>query len=173
MTFTDHHIIWMMLLSVLCTGASVVLAYISHRMAALAGYAALVLAAFSGYAFIDTSMLIFWGAAAVIATGISLMLPHAISGSRVGMPYFCTGALMGMALGMLTNTSAGIITGSAAGLLLGSVAYSRADKANRLDFPSRRFFNYLCAKGLPLIVVMSMAGICILSILNASKSASL
>lgn len=170
---TGNHIFWMMILSLLCSGAAIVTGYMSRWISVVLGYAALVLAAFSGYAYLDTSTLIFWGVASLIAIGISVLLPRNISGSRVGMAYFCTGALMGMMLGMLTNTSAGIITGTAIGVVLGSLAFSRVDKSNVLEFPSRRFFNYLCAKGLPLTVMMSMVAICILSILNASKSASL
>lgn len=167
------NIVWMLMLSVLCNGASVVLSYMSKWLSVAAAYAALVLAAAGGVAFLDTSTLIFWGAASAIAIAITALLPKNIRDTRVGLPYFCTGALVGMAIGMLTNTSAGIITGSAAGVVLGALAFSRADRTNPLDFPSRRFFNYLCAKGLPLTVVASMAGICILSIANAFKTASL
>lgn len=173
MIHIDNHIVWMLMLSVLFTGGAIMLSYMSKWLSVAVGYAALILAVCGGVALLNTSTLIFWGVASAIAIGITILLPNNIRESRVGLPYFCTGALVGMALGMLTNTSAGIITGTAVGVILGSLAFSRADKTNLLEFPSRRFFNYLCAKGLPLTVVISMAGICILSIANAFKPASL
>lgn len=148
----------MLIISVLLTGVSVVLSYMSRWEAVLLSLAALVFGKLSGL-LIDSSSLIFWGLASIIVVVIYFLLPRQVRMSRVGLPYFCTGALAGAFLGLLLNSVAGVIVASAAGVLLGAVAFSRMDAGRVLEFPSKKFFNYLCAKGLPLVVIFSMLGI--------------
>lgn len=107
--------------------------------------------------------LIFWGLAAAIACGINYLLPRELSTGTVGNGYLCGAALTGAFVGMLVST-AGIVLGAAAGALLGGIAFSRTPAGHVMRFPSREFFNYLCAKGLPVTVVVSLAVISIMSI---------
>lgn len=95
----------------------------------------------------------FWAIAALIAAGINFMLPPAIASQRAGVSYIAGGALVGAAVGVLIS-SASMIVGSVLGAFFGSWAYSRTPAGRILDFPSRRYVNYICAKGLPAIVVM-------------------
>lgn len=101
---------------------------------------------------ITTAQWIFWGVACVIAFAICRMLPRPVSASRAGVPYIAGGATAGALVGMLMG-SAGLIVGSALGAFLGALAYSRTPSGAIMDFPSKKFVNYLCAKGLPAVVV--------------------
>lgn len=113
---------------------------------------------------IPDGIMTFWGIATLIALGINYMLPFHIASSRVGMPYIAGGSLCGTLIGLITASQAAMICGAAVGALCGGIAYSRTPRGHSLDFPSTPFFNYLLAKGLPLIVVMSTAGIAGLAI---------
>lgn len=148
-----------MVMSVIFIAVAVALAYLSRWQAAPVAYIALCTGCLSGYASEDTAQLIFWAAATVIVLGISYLLPAQVRNSRVGVGYMSTGALAGCFVGMLLNSLAGVVTATAAGVALGLVAYSRLADGERLDFPSRKFLNYLCAKGLPLVVTFSMIGL--------------
>lgn len=102
---------------------------------------------------------IFWGIAMLIVVAIGSLLPAAVASSRKGVPYIGGGALAGAFAGMALGSHAAIIIGAVAGALLGGVAYGRTPAGKALLFPSSRFFNYLCAKGLPAAVAMSMAAL--------------
>ena len=149
----------LLILSVLLTGVAIVLAYRAVWWTVLLSLAALIVGKLSGVAAIDTSSLIFWSASSVIVLAINFLLPKQIRDSHVGMPYLCTGALAGAFLGLLANTTAGVITACAVCIILAALAFSRQSAGQVLEFPSKKFFNYLCAKGLPLVVIFSMLGI--------------
>ena len=55
---------------------------------------------------------------------------------------------------------------------MGGIAYTRTPAGRGImQFPSRRFFNYLGAKGLPSIVALSMAAACTVSLLAQAPNA--
>lgn len=157
---------WLLILSVLFTGIAVVLAYSSRWLAVVTAFVALILGKYSGVADIDASSLIFWGVAVLIVLAINYLLPSQIRSSRTGVAFFATGALAGAFLGLLFNTVAGVICASAVGVIIGAVAFSRLPAGRVLEFPTNKFFNYLCAKGLPLVVIFSMLGILCLHFIN-------
>lgn len=99
--------------------------------------------------------IIFWGITAAIALGINYMLPTEIAKSRVGVSYIAGGALTAAIAGTLLSTW-GTVIAAAFGAILGSLAYSRTPSGKVLEFPSKKFFNYLCAKGLPITVNISL-----------------
>lgn len=99
--------------------------------------------------------IIFWGITAAIALGINYMLPTEIAKSRVGVSYIAGGALTAAIAGTLLSTW-GTVIAAALGAILGSLAYSRTPSGKVLEFPSKKFFNYLCAKGLPITVNISL-----------------
>lgn len=167
MPATDPHITWILVLSLFSIAVSIALSFMSRWEAVLASLAALVLGQLSGYAYVNVSTLVFWIVTVVIVLGIDFLLPAQVRNSRVGVPHFCTGALVGCAIGMLFNSMAGIITGSAVGVLLSAVALSRLQAGNSLEYPSKKFFNYLCAKGLPLVVIYSILGLLGLQFITA------
>ncbi len=122
----------------------------------IAVYAALLLC---GYGHVPAGELVFWGVASAAAVALMLLLPRRVSKSTVGMAYITAGGLVGMVVGLSLGTMASLILGSAAGCLLGAFVVGRLDTGRALDFPSRKFFNYVCAKGLPVVVLFSMLGL--------------
>lgn len=148
------------IISALLTLFSVVMAFRAWRWTPLTAYMAMwplyYLTEFTGF---TDSLLTFWGIATLIALGINYMLPFSVATSRTGMAYMAGGALAGTFVGLLATPVAGVICGSAAGGFLGALAFSRMRAGKVLAFPSRRFFNYIVAKGLPLVVEMSASGL--------------
>ncbi len=151
--------ICLLIISALLTGVAIVLAYRAVWWTVILSLAALIVGKLSGIAAIDTSSLIFWSVSSVIVLAINCLLPKQIRDSHVGMSYLCTGALAGSFLGLLSNTTAGVISACAVCIVLAALAFSRQAAGQVLEFPSKKFFNYLCAKGLPLVVIFSMLGI--------------
>lgn len=148
------------IISALLTLFSVVMAFRAWRWTPLTAYMAMwplyYLTEFTGF---SDSLLTFWGIATLIALGINYMLPFHVATSRTGMAHMAGGALAGTFVGLLATPAAGVICGSAAGAFLGALAFSRMRAGKTLGFPSRRFFNYITAKGLPLVVEMSASGL--------------
>lgn len=95
--------------------------------------------------------LVFWGVATVIALAISYMLPVSVATSRRGVGYIVGAIVAGAFVGLIVS-HAWMIIGAVVGAILGAIAYSRTPQGRSMGFPSSRFFNYLCAKGLPAVV---------------------
>lgn len=146
-------------LSALLTIWSIGASFASWRWAAATAYLSLWPLYYLPEFAISDSIMTFWGIAALIALGINYMLPFAVATSRQGMPYIAGGGLCGTMVGLVAASQAAVICGAALGAVLGGLAYSRTPRGRILDFPSTRFFNYLVAKGLPLTVTLSCAGI--------------
>lgn len=154
----------LIIISTLLAVGAVVASFFSCRWAAAVGWLSLCpLCLIDGFA-IPGPLLAFWGVAALIALGISYMLPTAVATSRVGVPYMTVGALCGILIGAIAASQAGMICGAVAGILFGGVAYSRTPRGRDLDFPSAQFFNYLLAKGLPMAVALCSAALSALAI---------
>lgn len=142
--------------------------FVPRMPAVLSAYAAVWVCQGAGTDWFSTGFLVFWGVATVIALGITTLVPDEVSSSRVGVPYMGGGALAGTVVGMLSNTMAGIIVGAAAGVLLGGIAFANTAAGRAvMHFPSAPFFNYLAAKGLPVVVALSMAAACVVHMLAA------
>lgn len=114
---------------------------------------------------------VFWGIAAAIAVAIGLMLPRAVAVSRRGLPFMTTGALAGAFVGLLFPYSgAGMILGAVIGTAFGLILYSRTSAGAILGFPSKKFFNYACAKGFPAVVTTCICALSLLQIVQLIKS---
>lgn len=137
-------------------GLAFFLAWKSRPEGVVAVYVALLICA---RAHVSTGQLVFWGVASAITVALMLMLPKQVSKSSAGMAYVTAGGFVGMVVGLSVGTMAALIMGSALGCLSGAFAMGRLDSGRALGFPSRRFFNYVCAKGLPVVVLFSMLGI--------------
>lgn len=153
-------------------GITIVLTFIPWRWTVLAAYATLWLCYLGEPGAAYPALLIFWGVAALIVTGLNILLPRQVVSSRVGVGYFAGGALTGLVLGLLIAAQ-WMVIGSAVGAILGAMAYSRTPAGSELGFPSRRFFNYLCAKALPIVVSLSMAGYGFIIALQSITAANL
>ncbi|MCM1163631.1 MAG: hypothetical protein NC339_05215 [Muribaculaceae bacterium] len=108
---------------------------------------------------LPVSTYLFWGTAMVIVVALYFILPRIIAQSRRGLPYIAGASLAGAVIGMAIGSHAAVILGAVVGALLGGVAYGRTPAGRMLQFPSQKFFNYLCAKGLPVAIAMSMAAL--------------
>lgn len=145
--------------SALLTLWSIGSAFASWRWASATGYLALWPLYYLPEFAISDYIMTFWGIATLIALGINYMLPFQVATSRLGMGYMSVGALCGTLIGIIAGSQAGMICGAVVGITCGAIAFSRTPRGRVTEFPSARFFNYLLAKGLPLVVVMSTAGL--------------
>lgn len=133
--------------------AAVIFTFMSRRWSALLAFVGLSAIYFWGDAGLSSMQYYFWGAAALIAWGIGVLLPRPVADSRHGVGYIAGGALAGSLVGMLMSI-AGMITGAVIGAFCGAFAYSRTPEGGSMIFPSSKFLHYLCAKGLPAVVTM-------------------
>lgn len=99
----------------------------------------------------------FWGVAMIIVIALYFILPRSVSASRVGIPYIVTATLAGMLVGLAISHAAMII-GAVVAAVLGGVTYARTPSGGVLGFPSAKFWNYLCAKGLPAVIAFCTIG---------------
>lgn len=106
---------------------------------------------------LEVGTYLFWGTAMLIVIALNYILPHGVAASRLGIPYIFTAALAGMLVGLAISHAA-MITGAVFAAVLGGVAYARTPKGQVLTFPSRKFWNYLCAKGLPAVISYCIIG---------------
>ena len=133
---------------------------------AVCGYAAMVCMYFTGNVYYSGKVMIFWAVATVIVLGLNMLQPRALTMARQGHAYVSGGALVGVVLGYLVAPMASaIILGGAVGAFFGAFAYMRTPKSPRFDVTSSEFVQYLCAKGLPCVVTMSMAALTVASAL--------
>lgn len=161
--------IFLTILTICAIAAAVVCIFLSWRWSALVAWLALVPMYFIDGESVTGTTLLFWGVACGIVLGINTLLPQSVVSSRVCVPYMAVGALAGAFAGMLMPLQqAGMILGAVAGLLLGAIAYTRTPSGSSkgLVFPSRQWFNYTCAKGLPIVVTLATAAIAIMAVIR-------
>lgn len=143
--------------ALLCALLAVALSYRKIYYALSAANVGLVLA------FIDkdiaVSTLIFWLVAASVAGFIVYMLPDEVRTMRTGVSFFVTGALAGTAVGVAFGSMAALIIGAAAGIFFGALIFSNAMPEHDFKLTSKKYLNYILAKGLPILVVMCIVGI--------------
>lgn len=162
--------ITILVLGILLIGVAIILAYLSKWEAPAVAFAAIILGKISGMAEVTASTLTFWGIAALIAVLICLLLPNEVRNSRAGLAFFCTGALAGALIGLILNSSAAIIIGCSVGVILSAFAFGNMKAGKQMGFPSKKFFNYLLAKGLPVIVTFSMSALMMAWLMAAQTS---
>lgn len=139
--------------------AAVALSFVSGGYATAIAFLGLCVAGLMPGVEFGASTYIFWGVAMVIVLGLEFILPRTVTRSRLGLPYICVGSLAGVFAGLALSSHAALIIGAVAGAALGGIAYGRTPAGRALEFPSPKFINYLCAKGLPIAVAMSMVGL--------------
>lgn len=114
---------------------------------------------------LPSSNIIFWGVATVLVVINHFLLPRGLRSSRAGLGYFAGGTLAGLAVGLTVYSKASLIGGACLGAFLGALAFSQTAAGRPMNFPSSKFFNYLGAKGIPLVVALSMVGISLAAII--------
>lgn len=128
----------------------------------LASYGGLWLLQWGGLMDVPTVTLSFWGVVVVIVVTINSMQPPVMVKATQGLPHIVLTSIAGMLLGMMMGYYASMVIGSVVGAAAGGVFFARTPKGAALQFPSRRFVQYLCAKGFPTIVSVSLTGIAIM-----------
>ncbi len=141
----------------LLLATSVVLAFLPSRWSVVTAWAGLLLTGIGSGVDIGVTIYIFWGVAAAIVMALSYLLPPDITRSTRGNGYIVGAALAGALVGLVLS-HAGMIVGAVLGAFCGAMAYSRTPAGTTLAFPSGKFLNYLCAKGLPAVITMCTVG---------------
>lgn len=155
------------LASLLMTG-SVVFCFIPRGWSAVCAFAGMVLMWCTDHTMLAVSQLWFWGAAAFIVLAIAVLLPLPVVRSRQGVAYVVVGTVAGLLVGLLVSPAV-MVLGGALGAVCGAMAFSRTPMGAKLDFPSRHFVNYLCAKALPPVITLSIVAVTLLSFFTAGN----
>lgn len=104
---------------------------------------------------------IFYGVATLMVMGIRYLSPKGEpDGKLTGNLYLGLGALMGCLLGMLVEARF-MVLGTILGTVMGQIAFTRTPGGRWLRFPKSNFIQYLCAKGLGIIVTVAMLGLAV------------
>ena len=129
--------------------------------AAVPAYAGLWLLHLSTYTTFPQWIFIFYGVATLMVMGIRYLQPKGEpDGKSTGNLYLALGAIMGCLLGMLVEARF-MVFGPILGTVLGQFAFSKTPHGTWLRFPKSNFIQYLCAKGLAVIVAVAMMGIAV------------
>ncbi|MDE6090692.1 MAG: hypothetical protein K2G41_08315 [Duncaniella sp.] len=147
-------------ISLLLLAAGMILTFLSNRYAVAVSYAGLFGIGMSIHE-LPCNSLIFWGVAAGIVIVIQCLLPKNIAKSTRGVGYIAGATLAGTFVGLAISHE-WMIVGAVAGAILGGIAYSRTPAGSVMEFPSSKFLNYLCAKGLPAVISSCIVGTAIL-----------
>ena len=150
--------IWI-ILAILLTACSIWMCIRPYMPPAILAYAALWVLKASGEITASGDLMMSWGIAVIILIIIDYAQSQAISKATNGTLFFTIGALAGASVGLTTMTQLGVVAGAFIGVILGGLAYSRSADGRLLGFPSVRFFQYLCAKGFPTAVSVSIIAV--------------
>ncbi len=147
------------ILTLIAALAALILTFRRTTLAAAAAALAMLGAFFAGTG-MTAGTLWFWLVALCIAAGITAMLPQAVRSTTAGAAYFSIGATAGALIAIaMWHTLAAITVGAIAGAALGALAFGATPAGKALEFPSKRYFNYALAKGLPAAVVIAAAAV--------------
>lgn len=146
-------------ISIVLAAAAAVFAFFSPSYATALAFLAMCVAGLMPEIHITPAGYLCWGVAMVISVALEFMLPGAVARSRRGVPYMAGAAMAGAFAGLAIGSQAAIVIGAVAGAAFGGIAYGRTPAGSVLQFPSSRFVNYLCAKGLPAAVAMSLCAL--------------
>lgn len=150
--------IWI-ILAILLMGCALWMCIKPYIPSCLPAYAAFWILKASGAVSAPSALMLSWGIVVIVLLIIDYIQPQAVAKATNGTLFFTVGALAGVAVGMNFMSQTGILVGAGAGLIFGAFAFSRSASGKALGFPSVRFFQYLCAKGFPIIVTISIIGI--------------
>ena len=149
-------------IALVLAAASLLLVFFKVVPTALSAYASIVCACFCGAGGaieVSHDSLLFWGVATVIVLGLSLLNSGNPLLTGAARAYVSAGAIVGGLLGFAaTHSAASIIMGSALGAVLGACAYSRTPSGSAARTDRRVFVDYVCAAGLPAVVIAGMCG---------------
>ena len=123
-----------------------------HIPAVIPAYGGLWLLQWSGMMAFPSVMMSYWGIMAVVVIIIVSMLPQPVVKATQGMAHITVGAVAGMLIGATIGY---------APMIVGCMVFVRTPKGKALGLLTSRFVQYFCAKGLPVVVTVSILGIAI------------
>lgn len=149
----------LLILGVVCMLAALVLVIKPWFVAAVPAYAGLWLLHLSVYTMFPKWIFVFYGIATAMVVGLKCLSPKGEpDGRSTGNLYLGLGALMGCMLGMLVEARY-MLLGTILGTAMGQLAFARTPHGKWLMLSKSNFIQYLCAKGLPVIVAVAMIGV--------------
>ena len=159
----------LMVIGAILLAIATVAAFFPRFHSVVIAFAGMLILRWAGAVVFPSSTLIFWGAAALLVVVNHYMLPTPIRNTGSGLGYMAGGALAGLAFGMTLYEQASIVGGAVLGALLGAIAFSRTAAGRPMNFPSSKFFNYLGAKGMPVVVTLSIVGLSLASLIAVTR----
>lgn len=116
---------------------------------------------------VNAAMLIGWLCMTIVVMTATLMQPVPVRNATRGMGYIITGAVAGMAVGLLAFTAtyrlsmlyALMIVATAAGTFMGFLLYTNTPDGRAVGLSSGNFFRYLLAKGFPTAITIMQLGV--------------
>lgn len=153
----------MFILGLVCLVAALVLVLrpVKYKFlaAALPAWVGMLLLHFSTRIYLKDWVLPFWGLATLVVIGLRIASPSGEpDGNRVSNIYVGLSAIAGGMLGIIVSPTV-LVLGVVLGAMVGTFAYGRTPAGAWLNFPSRTFVQYMCAKGLPIVVAVAIIGI--------------
>lgn len=145
----------------LLMSAAIVMAFRTSSGGAVAAYAGAWAMRASGYAPIDSTLLLFWAIAVMIVVCIDMTRRSPVGAPRRARYFIVGGAIVGTVTAGLTFHQAGAIIGAATGAILGAAAYRGLSRQADL----RRLGRWTVAIGLPAVVTMALVAISLQGIL--------
>lgn len=147
----------MLIIVVILLIAAAVITYFSTTYGTALAFLAMCVAGLMSDVVIMPPTYVFWAIAMLVVIALNFMLPPKVVKSKLGIHYIYTAALAGMLAGLAISHAA-MIVGAVAAAVLGGVAFARTSEGEGLGFPTRKFWNYFCAKALPAIISFCIIG---------------
>ncbi|MCM1319815.1 MAG: hypothetical protein NC217_05490 [Muribaculaceae bacterium] len=159
--------ILLIIIAVLLYATSTLLLYRKELLGPVAAFLAMGAVYLSGLLPMNLNMIITWLCLTLVVTGVSAMQPPALMAQRRGMGYIMTGAVAGLAVGLMGYTFTESISAVYAimvlavivGIFFGYMLFTRTPDGEQLHASRSRFFSYLLAKGFPVAIAVAMAGV--------------
>lgn len=123
----------------------------------------------SGYPLlpVNTTILICWLCMTIVVATATMLQPVPLRRASRGMGYIMTGAIAGMAIGLLGFSFAShvsmlyaiMVVATAAGTFFGFLIYTNTPQGRPVGIGSGNFFKYLLAKGFPTAITVMQLGV--------------
>ncbi len=109
---------------------------------------------------IDQNTLIFWGIITLLVLGVNFLQRKEDSRFHLGNVYLLIGTIAGMLIGIALGEHF-MVAAAWIGTIIAQFAFAKTPKGRPLLFSASNFISYFCAKGIHILIVVSMVGIII------------
>lgn len=122
---------------------------------------------------VNTTILLCWFFMTVVVTIATMMQPAPVRDTSRGMGYITTGAIAGMAVGLLGFTTSYrlnmlyslMIAATSIGTFLGFLFFTNTPDGRAVGIKSGNFFRYLLAKGFPTAITVMQIGVALVIVI--------